>query len=57
MNRIASRIALLGLLLALPVALVAAEEDAAELEKVRARVSGLFNEIEPEHVRSSPVDG
>lgn len=57
MNRIASRIASLGLLLALPVAFVAAEEDAAELEKVRTRVSGLFNEIEPEHVRASPVEG
>lgn len=58
MNRIASRIARTGLLLlALPMAFVAAEEDAAELEKVRATVSGLFDEIEPEHVRSSQVDG
>lgn len=58
MNRIVSRIASLGiLLLALPVAFVAAAEDDAELEKVRAKVSGLFDEIEPEHVRSSPVDG
>ena len=59
MNRTASRIASsLGvLLLALPVAINAAEDDAAELEKVRAKVSGLFDEIEPEHVRASPVDG
>ena len=59
MNRTASRIASsLGvLLLALPVALAAAEDDAAELERVRAKVSGTFEEIEPEHVRPSPVDG
>jgi thiol:disulfide interchange protein DsbC len=59
MNRTAGRIASsLGLLLlALPVAFVTAEDDSAELQKVRSRVSGLFDEIEPEHVRSSPVDG
>jgi thiol:disulfide interchange protein DsbC len=59
MNRIASRIASsLGvLLLALPVVFAVAEDNAAELEKVRAKVSGTFEEIEPEHVRPSPVDG
>jgi thiol:disulfide interchange protein DsbC len=63
MNRIATRMAsnramLLGaVLLALPVTFVAAGDDAAELEKVRAKVSGTFEEIDPQHVRHSPVDG
>jgi thiol:disulfide interchange protein DsbC len=45
------------LALALPGAFVAAEDDAAELEQVRAKVSDVFKEIEPEHVGQSPVDG
>jgi thiol:disulfide interchange protein DsbC len=45
------------LLLALPGAFVAAGDESAELEQVRARVSDVFSEIEPEHVRQSPVDG
>jgi thiol:disulfide interchange protein DsbC len=58
MNRTASRIASsLGvLLLALPVGMAVAADD-AELEKVREKVSSAFDEIEPEHVRKSPVDG
>ena len=58
MNRTASRIvAAFGvLLLASPATLVVADDD-AELEQVRSKVSGMFNEIEPEHVRASPVDG
>ncbi|MFQ5983630.1 MAG: DsbC family protein [Woeseiaceae bacterium] len=34
-----------------------AEDDSQELEQVRARVSGTFAEIEPQHVTTSPVDG
>ncbi|MFQ5547493.1 MAG: DsbC family protein [Woeseia sp.] len=34
-----------------------AETDAKELEEVRARVSAIFAEIEPQHVLPSPVDG
>ena len=44
------------LLLAGSPAPVAAADD-AELEQVRNKVSGMFDEIEPEHVRASPVDG
>lgn len=35
----------------------AADEPSAELEQVRAKVSGVFKEIKPEHVQTSPVDG
>jgi thiol:disulfide interchange protein DsbC len=45
------------LLLAWPAAFVAAADEAAELEHVRDKVSGIFKEIEPEHVRKSPVEG
>jgi thiol:disulfide interchange protein DsbC len=34
-----------------------AEGDSEELEQVRARVSGLFSEIEPENVMVGPIDG
>jgi len=34
-----------------------AEDASAELEQVRARVAEAFEEIEPEHVHPSPVDG
>jgi len=59
LNRIATRVtSSLGiLLLALPGAFVAAGDEAGELEQVRAKVSGIFSEIEPEHVSQSPVDG
>jgi thiol:disulfide interchange protein DsbC len=59
MNRIAIRVtSSLGiLLLALPGAFVAAGDESAELERVRTRVSDVFSEIEPEHVRQSPIDG
>lgn len=53
--RIATSVGIL--LLALPGPFVAAGDEAAELEQVRARVSDIFSEIEPEHVRQSPVDG
>jgi len=36
---------------------VVAAGDSAELEQVRARVSDVFDEIEPQHVMTSPVDG
>lgn len=36
---------------------VLAENQAAELEQVRAKVAEVFEEIEPEHIHPSPVDG
>jgi thiol:disulfide interchange protein DsbC len=49
-------------MLLLPLAMLAviptlAEEPSAELEQVRAKVAEVFEEIEPEHVHPSPVDG
>ncbi|MEX2122333.1 MAG: DsbC family protein [Woeseia sp.] len=57
MNRMARQLASsMGLLLlAMPIAFAA--DDAAELEKVRAKVSGIFKEIKPEHIEPSPVSG
>ncbi len=43
------------LLFALPVAASSAED--AELEQVRAKVSAMFDMIEPQHVNKSPIDG
>lgn len=37
--------------------LATSADDASELEQVRAKVAEEFDEIEPEHVRPSPVDG
>jgi thiol:disulfide interchange protein DsbC len=54
-RRLASSMGLLAL--ALPIAFAAVADDAAELENVRAKVSGIFNEIEPEHIEPSPVSG
>ncbi len=34
-----------------------ADGDADELEQVREKVSGLFDEIEPQHIVASPIDG
>ncbi len=34
-----------------------AEDDSQELEQVRAAVTGLFDEIEPQHITASPIDG
>ena len=36
---------------------VLAEDSAAELEQVRAKVAEVFEEIQPEHIHPSPVDG
>ena len=33
------------------------EDDSQELEQVRAVVTGLFDEIEPQHITASPIDG
>ena len=49
-------IALSAMLVAVMPPAVAAG-NAEELEVVRARVSDLFDEIEPQHVMASPVDG
>ncbi len=54
MNRILTTIACL--IAALPIAAAAAETD-AKLEAVRAKVSGMFDAIEPEHVNPSPIKG
>jgi thiol:disulfide interchange protein DsbC len=35
----------------------AAEDDSEELAHVREAVSGLFDEIEPQHVMASPIEG
>ncbi len=43
------------LLIVTPPAL--AEDDSQELERVRAAVTGLFDEIEPQHIMASPIDG
>ncbi len=37
--------------------LAIAESDSEELELVREKVTGLFDEIEPQHVFESPIDG
>ncbi len=42
-------------LLSLPV--VASSADDPQLEKVRAKVSAMFEMIEPQHVNKSPIDG
>ncbi len=42
-------------LLSLPV--VATSADDPQLEKVRAKVSAMFEMIEPQHVNKSPIDG
>jgi len=60
MSRMTSKI--LILLAAMAVAAVGASsvvaaDDAAELEKVRQTVGEMFDMIEPEHVKSSPIDG
>lgn len=34
-----------------------AEGDSEELDQVRAKVAGLFSEIEPQHVKPGPIDG
>jgi thiol:disulfide interchange protein DsbC len=57
MNRTAIRVLPFLLLLAFPLGFATADDDAAELEKVRTKVSGMFEEIDPQHVRPSPVDG
>lgn len=58
MNRSARRLraTLFGSLAAF-VSLAAVAQDSAELEQVRAKVAETFEEIEPEHVHPSPVDG
>ena len=36
---------------------ITAEGDSEELEQVREKVTGLFAEIEPQHIMASPIDG
>jgi len=44
-----------SLLIVAPQAL--AEADSEELEQVRAKVTGLFSGIEPQHIGPGPIDG
>jgi hypothetical protein len=54
MNRIATTLACL--IATLPLVAGAADPD-PKLEAVRAKVAGMFDSIEPEHVNPSPVPG
>jgi thiol:disulfide interchange protein DsbC len=56
MNRIAITVAALAATIVLPISAVSAEGD-AELEAVRAKVSEMFDMIDPSDVTASPVDG
>jgi len=58
MNKSFMQLAIALLVTALAVSPhVLAEGDSEELQRVRARVSELFNEIEPQNVLKSPIDG
>ena len=56
MNRLATTVAALIATIVLPISAMAAEAE-AELEAVRAKVSGMFDMIDPGDVVASPVDG
>ena len=56
MNRTARTITALIATIVLPISAIAAETD-AELEAVRAKVSGMFDMIDPGDIVASPVDG
>lgn len=56
MNRIARTITALIATIVLPISAIAAEDE-AELEAVRAKVSGMFDMIDPGDIVASPVDG
>ena len=56
MNRIARTITALIATIVLPISAIAAEDE-AELETVRAKVSGMFDMIDPGDIVASPVDG
>jgi thiol:disulfide interchange protein DsbC len=56
MNRTAKTITTLIATIVLPISAIAAEAE-AELETVRAKVSGMFDMIEPGDIVASPVDG
>jgi thiol:disulfide interchange protein DsbC len=59
MNRISATISqlLTAATLLLPAALLHAADVDAQLEQVRAKVSGLFDSIDAQHVTPSPIDG
>ena len=56
MNRLATTVTALIATIVLPISAMAAEAE-AELEAVRAKVSGMFDMIDPGDVVASPVDG
>lgn len=47
----------LSAMLLIVVSPAIADGDSEELQQVRATVSGMFDEIEPQHVTESPIDG
>jgi thiol:disulfide interchange protein DsbC len=56
MRNIVVKLAFIASTCVFAVAAIAAD-DAEELERVQQKVSGLFGEIEPQHIVASPVDG
>lgn len=56
MKKLVVKLAAIAGLLAVSMSASIAE-DSAELQAVRAKISALFGEIQPEHVVESPVDG
>jgi thiol:disulfide interchange protein DsbC len=56
MNRLATTVTALIAAIVLPISAIAAEAE-AELETVRAKVSGMFDMIDPGDVVASPVEG
>lgn len=56
MNRLATTVTALIAAIVLPISAIAADAE-AELEAVRAKVSGMFDMIDPGDVVASPVDG
>ncbi len=56
MNRIATTVTAVIAMIMLPIAVLAADAD-ARLDAVRAKVSAMFDMIDPEDINASPIDG